>query len=122
MKTSLGAFLSMVVFALTIAFAINKFQTLILRLNPNINSQIVDLDHNEKFNINNKDFTMAFAVTREQEDGFRRLDDPRYIRIYVSFEKNKKKEYHLLHKCTDAEFAKIELHDNSKTVQQFKNM
>lgn len=105
-KTSLGSLASIAILLLTVMFGILKLEHLILRKNPSLTISPKDLqkdDINYKYNTADKDFMMAVAA----EDMYtgKLVNDPRYIRWYVSFYNHISYDFIEMHPCTDSEFA-----------------
>ena len=61
-KTYCGAYISMMIFILTLLFGILKLQHLAAHKNPQIMTNKIPLEEDEPFNIGVDDFMMAFAV------------------------------------------------------------
>ena len=75
-KTTAGASLSILISLLTLAFAIIKLDHLLLRKNPNLNTNESALQPGESYSVQDEDLMIAFAM-EQLDTGFK--DDPRYV-------------------------------------------
>ena len=80
-KTSTGACVSLCITALTIAFSLLKLHDLLSHKNPTMSSYAKAVDKDEKFDMANSEFMIAFAL-EHFETGPK--DNPKYIQWTVS--------------------------------------
>ena len=109
-KTWTGALSSMLVLALTFSFAMLKLEHMVLRKNPQLNSNTAPIDEELRYQTHQDAFMMAFSA-RRIIDGVFYLSDPRYVRWYATFISQKDGEYSEyllpLYPCKKADMEKF---------------
>ena len=117
-KTSAGACLSMFISALTLSFAMLKFEHLYTRKNPTLIMTETTLEEGTIYETGKSDFMIAFAA-EHWDTGFK--DDPRYIQWTVLFQKFvdnvETKAWYPVHQCTDEEFARFHRVDDESAIK-----
>ena len=112
-KTSAGACLSMFISALTLSFAMLKFEHLYTRKNPTLIMTETTLEEGTIYETGKSDFMIAFAA-EHSELGIR--DDLRYIQWAVAVGKMTDGvfsiKYHPVQQCSDEEFARFDKIEN----------
>ena len=108
LRTILGSFLSIIIYSVTLMFALQKMKQLLEKHNPQIVIIEDDIDLDATFDTSDPNFMMAFAAeTYSDEVG---KSDPRFLRWVTSFwikdkDGNFIEEEIPMHRCTDEEFA-----------------
>ena len=109
-KTLTGAFVTLTMYSLMLAFTSLKLEHLIIRKNPVISTNMVPLELGSKYDTDSDEFMMAFSA--ENYDNGEALSDPRFVRwlfgVWSREGSSSKITYHLMHKCNDEEFARFE--------------
>ena len=106
-RTFVGSFMSVSLMMVTILFAIQKLQVMLLRKRPDIIVFTDDAgtDSSLKFNVVDQDFMMAFSAS-QWDKGAR--TDSRYIQWLTTVVTATKDSYtevnYPMHRCTDADF------------------
>ena len=107
-KTSFGACISMVIFTVTLIFALLKLEHLYQRKNPSITTNKIPLEEGVSFSLDSDDFMIAFALTDYAK---KPKNNPRYTRWIVhSFQivdGKKTMSNHFLQLCTQDDMAKF---------------
>lgn len=62
-NTSCGACVSIMIFILTLIFALVKLEHLVERKNPSVTTNLSALEAGTRFNTNSNEFMMAFAAS-----------------------------------------------------------
>ena len=93
-----GACVSLIITTLTLCFSFLKLENLMNRKNATINTHLSALGFDEKYDLANSDFMIAFALD-SWSDGVKH--DPRYIQWTVQLWKFRdgveKRDYHPVH-------------------------
>ena len=120
-KTLCGACVTILIFILTLAFALVKIDHLAQRKNPSLVSNTSPLEASTKFSTNSDDFMVAFAATRK--DG-KALHDPQYVRWLAKFRQkangSESDTFKLLHPCTEEELTRLDPPENEKLAEETK--
>ena len=123
-KTSIGAIVSILIFAIVFVFALFKMQQLLVKHNPQI-LQINDddaLDNSSSWSTSEKDFAMAFAV-EHFSSGYK--NDAQYFKWlvahYVQVDGVFTIMYHETHPCTEDDYEKFYEIDR-RSQQKFQTL
>ena len=73
--------MSLIIFAITLAFASMKYNHMIERRNPTVNINTAALESGSRITTDSEDFMLAFAA--ESYTTKQILNDQRYIRFYA---------------------------------------
>ena len=103
----------------TILFAESKLQALLNRKSPSITSYTQSVEEGSKFDTNEEDFVIAFAL-ENFFDGLK--DDPRFVQWIAKYSYAESDgTYHVInypmHRCTDEEMAKFDPPDQASKVK-----
>ena len=111
-STSIGGCVTFIMLSVTFLFATLKFQHLILRHNPSINSHTEYFaNRGSRFDINQPDFQIA--VSLNQFGSFEPLSDPNYLQWvaqYIQYKNGQLKEYGEpipLRRCSEEDLANL---------------
>ena len=123
-QTIPGVVVSILIGLLTLAFGILKFEHLVRRRHPFINETSSPLIKGTSQKLSDENFMMAFSL--ESFDRSASLDDPRFIRWYAATYTVEEgiwtSNYHLLDKCTEADFEKFYQPENEATKQKVETL
>ena len=82
-NTACGSIATIVTLLVTFIFGLLKFEHMINRKNPMVNTNLAEVDDETAFDIRDDDFMIAFAAEAYMKDNF--ISDPRLVRWYARF-------------------------------------
>ena len=110
LRTVIGSVISILIYIITLIFALQKLQQLLMKHNPQIVIIEDEIDLQHRYSTSSQEFMMAVAAeTYDKEIG---KSDPRYLRWVVSLwikdaNGNFIEEEIPMHKCTEEEFSRF---------------
>ena len=117
-----GGICTLLISMVVLSFALVKFQQLISHQNPNMSSYVKDVADDERLDLKQSNFRIAFAVENYYPPFFLK-NDPTYVKwLFRLYGKKDNKSYEVVlpyHMCTEEDYAEFHpIENKSKLLLQ----